>query len=110
MSWPLPVVSSCPKHGPVQDEENAAGQRQLLWQGRIVTVVTHRLDLSAACLSEVKLVIAIVAANYPCSSGVPLFRLAGLQRDNYLLRVGGDELVACATSGQYFRISPLSRP
>ena len=42
--------------------------------------------------------------------GVPLFSLAGLQRDNYLLRVGGGELVARATSGQYFRISPVSRP
>ena len=41
---------------------------------------------------------------------MPLFSLAGLQRDNYLLRVGGGELVACATSGQYFRISPVSRP
>ena len=41
---------------------------------------------------------------------VALFSLAGLQRDNYLLRVGGGELVARATSGQYFRISPVSRP
>ena len=49
-------------------------------------------------------------ADYPCRSGVPLFSLAGLQRDNYLLRVGGGELVARATSGQYFRISPVSRP
>ena len=42
--------------------------------------------------------------------GVPLFSLAGLQPDNYLLRVGGGELVTRATSGQYFRISPVSRP
>ena len=49
-------------------------------------------------------------ADYPCRSGVPLFSLAGLQRDNYLLRLGGGELVARATSGQYFRISPVSRP
>ena len=49
-------------------------------------------------------------ADYPCLSGVPLFSLARLQRDNYLLRVGGGELVARATSGQYFRISPVSRP
>ena len=49
-------------------------------------------------------------ADYPCRSGVLLFSLAGLQRDNYLLRVGGGELVARATSGQYFRISPVSRP
>ena len=80
------------------------------YYGTMVTVVTCRLDLSAACLSEVKLVIAIVAADYPRRSGVPLFNLAGLQWENYLLRVGGDELVARATSGQYFRISPVSRP
>ena len=49
-------------------------------------------------------------ADYPCRSGVHLFSLAGLQRDKYLLRVGGGELVARATSGQYFRISPVSRP
>jgi len=55
-------------------------------------------------------VIALVAADYPCRGGVPLLSLAGLQRDNYLLRVGGGELVARATSGQYFRISPVSRP
>ena len=54
--------------------------------------------------------IAIVAADYPRRSGVCLFNLAGLQWDNYLLRVGGDKLVARATSGQYFRISPVSRP
>ena len=35
---------------------------------------------------------------------------AGQRLDNYLLRVGGGELVARATSGQYFRISPVSRP
>ena len=49
-------------------------------------------------------------ADYPCHSSMPLFSLAGLQRDKYLLRVGGGELVARATSGQYFRISPVSRP
>ena len=49
-------------------------------------------------------------ADYLCRCSMPLFGLAGLQRDNYLLRVGGGELVARATSGQYFRISPVSRP
>lgn len=70
----------------------------------------ERRDLSAACRSDGDLVIALVAADYPCRGGVPLFSLAGLQWDNYLLRVGGGELVARATSGQYFRISPVSRP
>ena len=47
---------------------------------------------------------------YLCCSVVPLFSLVGLQQDNYLVRVGGGELVARASSGQYFRISPVSRP
>ena len=81
-----------------------------LRDGRVVTVVTRRRDLSATCRSDVDLVIALVAAGHPCRSGVPLFGLAGRQRDNYLLRVFRGELVARATSGQYFRISPVSRP
>ena len=48
--------------------------------------------------------------DYLCCSGGPLFSLGGLQQDDYLVRVGGGELVARATSGQYFRISPVSRP
>ena len=95
---------------PVPDEDGAAGHRHLLRDGRVVTVVTHRRDLSAACRSEADLVIALVEADYPCRSGMPLFSLAGLERDNYRLRVGEGELVARATSGQYFRISPVSRP
>ena len=51
-------------------------------------------------------VLTMLAATAACRCG----SLAGLQRDNYLLRVGGGELVARATSGQYFRISPVSRP
>ena len=38
-------------------------------------------------------------ADYPCRSGVLLFSLAGLQRDNYLLWVVRGELVARAISG-----------
>ena len=67
---------------PVQNEDGAAGQRHMLRDGRVVTVVTRRRDLSAACRSEVKLLIALVAADYPRRSGVPLFSLDGLQRDN----------------------------
>ena len=33
-------------------------------------------------------------ADYLCRCSMPLFGLAGLQRDNYLLRVGEGELVA----------------
>ena len=77
----------------------AAGQRHLLRDGRVVTVVTRRRDLITTCRSDVDLVIALVAADYPCRSGVLLFSLAGLQRDNYLLRVVRGELVARAISG-----------
>ena len=52
----------------------------------------------------------LAAASAGMPNGVPLFSLVGLQRDNYPLRVGGGELVARAKSGQYFRISPVSRP
>ena len=51
---------------PVQDEDDATGQRHLLRDGRVVKVVTRRRDLGAACRSEVNLVIALVAADYSC--------------------------------------------
>ena len=67
--------------------------------------------LAAASAGMLSRVIAFRGhADCPCRSGVPLFSLAGLQRDNYLLRVAGGQLVARATCGQYFRISPVSRP
>ena len=54
--------------------------------------------------------IALVEADYPCRAGTPLYSLAGVPRDNYRLRVAGGALVARAANGQYFRISPVSRP
>ena len=67
--------------------------------------------LAAASAGMLSRVIAFRGhADCPCRSCVPLFSIVGLQQDNYLVRVGGDELVARATSGQYFRISPVSRP
>ena len=67
-------------------------------------VVTMLAAASADMLS------GVIAFRCQCGLYVPLFSLTGLQRDNYLLRVDGGELVARATSGQYFRISPVSRP
>ena len=73
-----------------------------------VGVLTMFAAASAGMLSGV---IALRGhTDYLCCSGVPLFSLLGLQQDNNLVRVGGGELVARATSGQYFRISPVSRP
>ena len=54
--------------------------------------------------------IALVTAGYPRRTTTLLFSIAGLPQDNYLLRVGEGELVTRATSGQYFRINPVSRP
>ena len=95
---------------PVPDEDGTAGHRHLLRDGRVTRVVTNRRDLSAACRSEADLVIALVEADYPCHAGTPLYSLAGVPRDNYRLRVAGGALVARAANGQYFRISPVSRP
>ena len=95
---------------PVPDEDGTAGHRHLLRDGRVTRVVTNRRDLSAACRSEADLVIALVEADYLCRAGTPLYSLAGVPRDNYRLRVAGGALVARATNGQYFRISPVSRP
>ena len=56
--------------------------------------------LAAASAGMLSGVIAFCGdADYPCRSGVLLFSLAWLQRDNYLLRVGRGELVARAISG-----------
>lgn len=78
--------------------------------GRMVTVVMHRRNLSAACQSQVNLLIGFVAADYPRRVCIPLFSLARLQRDHCRLWVGEGDLIASAISGQYFRISPVSRP
>ena len=66
--------------------------------------------MEAGILDGDTVVIALATADYPCRSGVPLFSLAGLPRDNYRLQVGEGKLVARDTSGQYFRINPVSRP
>ena len=44
------------------------------------------------------------------SAGMLSVVIAFRGHTDYLWRVGGGELVARATSGQYFRISPVSRP
>jgi competence protein ComEC len=78
--------------------------------GREVAVVTSRGLLSAACRSAAKLVIATVRADYPCRDDAPLFSLAELPADNYLLRFLGDAVRAQAPDGQYFLIKPVRRP
>ena len=75
-----------------------------------VAVVTSRGLLSAGCRGTAKLVIAIVRADYPCRDGTPLFSLADIPPDNYLLRFMGDAVRAQASDGQYFLIRPVSRP
>ena len=77
---------------------------------RGVAVVTSRGLLSAGCRSATKLVIATVHADYPCRDGKPLFSLADLPADNYLLLFRGDTVSAQASDGQYFLIKPVRRP
>jgi hypothetical protein len=95
---------------PVMNVDGAAPNRHNLPDWRVVTVATQRRGLTTACRSGADLVIALVTADYPCRTTTLLFSIAGLPRDNYRLWVGEGELVARATSGQYFRISPVSRP
>ena len=95
---------------PVMNVDGAAPNRHNLPDGRVVTVATQRRGLTTACRSWADLVIALVTADYPFRTTTLQFSIAGLLRDNYRLWVGEGELVARATSGQYFRISPVSRP
>lgn len=81
-----------------------------LRDGRRATVVMSRRGLTAGCRVAAKMVIALVEADYPCRSGVPLFSLAGLPRGNYRLTIGELGITARAVNGQYLRISPVSRP
>ena len=81
-----------------------------LRDGRRVTIITSRRALSAGCRQAEEIVIALVKADYPCRSGVPLVSLAGLPRDNYRLTVATGHVMARATDGQYLRINPVSRP
>ena len=78
--------------------------------GDKVAVVTARGTLSAGCRGEVDMVIATVRADYPCRDGTPLFSIADLPPDNYLLRFAGDAMLAQAGNGQYFLIRPVRRP
>ena len=61
------------------------------------------------------MVLALVAASYPCGGGVPLFSITGMPAGNYLVwlprRVAMDTILVLQNSaGQYFRINPVSRP
>ena len=78
--------------------------------GIMIAVVTARGALTAGCRSRVTFVIATVRADYPCRDGKPLVSLAGVPPDNYLLRFGRQDVQARASGGQYFLISPVSRP
>ena len=95
---------------PAADGANVwfAGHR--LRDGQRVTVVMSRRGLSAGCRVPADMVLALVEADYPCRSGVPLVSLAGLPRGNYRLTIGEQSVTARATDGQYLRISPVSRP
>ena len=58
--------------------------------GTQIAIVTSRGLLGAACGGLANRVIAKVRADYPCRDGTPLFSLAALPPDNYLLRITQD--------------------
>ena len=78
--------------------------------GDSVAVVTGRSALSAGCGSSARFVLTTVRADYPCRDGRPLYSLAGLPSGNYLLYFRGADIRALRSDGQYFLISPVSRP
>ncbi|MEL0197062.1 MAG: ComEC/Rec2 family competence protein [Rhodobiaceae bacterium] len=75
-----------------------------------IAIVTSRGLLGAACRGPASPVIATVRADYPCRDGTPLFSLAALPPDNYLLRITQNFVRARASNGQYFLINPVRRP
>ena len=78
--------------------------------GDKIAVVTARGLLSAGCRADADMIIATVRADYPCRDDTPLFSLVDMPPDNYLLRVTEDTVMARASDGQYFLISPVRRP
>lgn len=89
---------------------SAAFSQQQLLNGTNITIVVSRRGLTRACRAGGDLVLALVAADYPCRDGTPLISLAGLPPGNFLLWVGRERVTARAANGQYFRISPVNRP
>ena len=78
--------------------------------GGTLIIITLRRRLTAGCRSGAAIVTATVRADYPCSDGTPLISLFGLPAGNYTLRITNGGITARAADGQYFRISPVSRP
>ena len=70
----------------------------------------HDDRLTAGCRAGAAMVVATVRADYPCRDGTPIVSLSGLPTGNYTLRITRGGITARAASGQYFRISPVSRP
>ena len=93
----------------VAGQQRDVSQRHLA-DGRVVTVVVSRRGLTRACRARGDLVLALVAADYPCRDATPLISLAGLPSGNFLLWIGKDRATARAADGQYFRINPVKRP
>ena len=78
--------------------------------GGTLAIVTLRRRLTAGCRAGAAMVIATVRADYPCRDGTPIVSLSGLPTGNYTLRITRGGITARAADGQYFRISPVSRP
>ena len=88
----------------------AVFSQQRAADGRLLTVLMSRRGLTNGCRAGGDLVLSMVVADYPCRDGTPLVSLAGLPQGNFLLWIDRDSVTARAADGQYFRISPVSRP
>ena len=75
-----------------------------------VAVVTHPAKLTEACGSDVKLVLSMVPARYPCKDSANLYNLHEVKYGNYLISFNHDSLILTERGSQYFRMSPVSRP
>ena len=88
-----------------------AGYSGRLWSSTSECGVPERLHVrGCGCRAGGDLVLSMVVADYPCRDGTPLVSLAGLPQGNFLLWIDRDSVTARAADGQYFRISPVSRP
>ena len=88
------------------------GKRDRAWL-RIagdMAVVTHRAKLTDECRSNVRIVLSLVPADYPCSAQAKLYNLHEIYNGNYLIIFNKNELKLKSVDNQYLRMRPVSRP
>ena len=70
-----------------------SGKRDRAWLSTAggMAVVTHRAKLTEACRSDVRIVLSLVPADYPCSSTAKLYALHEIPKSNYLIILNKNE-------------------